>query len=52
LPNGCVFQNRCPDVFDRCRVERPVLKPLLPGRAAACFAAEEELSPHGAIVGS
>jgi peptide/nickel transport system ATP-binding protein len=51
LPKGCAFQNRCPDVFGRCRVERPALKPLLPGRTAACFAAEEELSPHGAVVG-
>jgi oligopeptide/dipeptide ABC transporter ATP-binding protein len=52
LPKGCAFQNRCPDAFGRCAAERPVLKPLLPGRTAACFAAEEELSPHGAVVGS
>jgi oligopeptide/dipeptide ABC transporter ATP-binding protein len=51
LPKGCAFQNRCPDVLGRCCVERPALKPLLPGRTAACFAAEEELSPHGAVVG-
>jgi oligopeptide/dipeptide ABC transporter ATP-binding protein len=52
LPKGCAFQNRCPDVFNRCRTERPVLMPYLPGRTAACFAAEEELSPHAAVVGS
>jgi len=51
LPAGCAFQNRCPDVFGRCRTEKPALMPLLPGRTAACFAAEEELSPHGAVVG-
>jgi peptide/nickel transport system ATP-binding protein len=51
LPAGCTFQNRCPDVFARCRKERPALMPLLPGRTAACFAAQEELSPHGAVVG-
>jgi peptide/nickel transport system ATP-binding protein len=52
LPAGCAFQNRCPDVFDRCRAERPALMPLMPGRTAACFAAEEELSRHVAAVGT
>ncbi|RZN36261.1 ABC transporter ATP-binding protein [Bradyrhizobium sp. Leo121] len=50
LPAGCAFQNRCPDAFDRCGAERPGLMPLLPGRTAACFAAEEELSRHAAVV--
>jgi peptide/nickel transport system ATP-binding protein len=49
LPVGCAFQNRCPDVFERCRAERPQLMPLLPHRTAACFAAEEELSDAAAI---
>ncbi|SDT50743.1 ABC transporter ATP-binding protein [Bradyrhizobium canariense] len=52
LPVGCAFQNRCPDAFDRCRAERPALMPLMPGRTAACFAAEEELSRHVAAVGT
>jgi peptide/nickel transport system ATP-binding protein len=52
LPVGCAFQNRCPDVFDRCRAERPVLAPLLPQQSAACFAAEEELSRNVAAVGT
>ena len=51
LPVGCAFQNRCPDVQARCRAQRPQLMPLLPGRTAACFAAEEELSRHDAVVG-
>jgi peptide/nickel transport system ATP-binding protein len=51
LPAGCAFQNRCTDAFARCRAERPALMPLLPGRTVACFAAEEELSDHGAVVG-
>jgi peptide/nickel transport system ATP-binding protein len=50
LPVACAFQNRCPDAFDRCRTENPPLMPLLPGRTAACFAAEEELSRHAAAV--
>ena len=52
LPAGCAFQNRCADAFDRCRVARPVLMPVLPGRTVACFAAEEELSRHAAAVGT
>ncbi len=51
LPRGCTFQNRCADASDRCRAEKPALTPLLPGRTAACFAAEEELSRHGIAVG-
>jgi peptide/nickel transport system ATP-binding protein len=52
LPVGCAFANRCPDVFDRCRAERPVLAALLPHRSAACFAAEKELSRDVAAVGA
>jgi oligopeptide transport system ATP-binding protein len=36
LPAGCVFADRCPYVFDRCRVERPSLSPCGPNRAKAC----------------
>ena len=36
LPPGCVFADRCPYVFDRCREERPSLSPCGPGRAKAC----------------
>ncbi|SNT52882.1 peptide/nickel transport system ATP-binding protein [Tardiphaga sp. OK246] len=52
LPQGCAFQNRCPDVLDRCRAERPQLAPLLPHRSAACFAAEKELSRDAAAIGA
>ena len=36
LPAGCHFHPRCPRVFERCRIEAPVLKETTPGRAAAC----------------
>jgi len=36
LPKGCRFHTRCPYAFDRCRVEEPVLKEVLPGHFAAC----------------
>ena len=41
-PRGCVFSTRCPFVTDRCRVERPPLRPL-DGRLVACHYAEEFL---------
>ena len=35
-PSGCHFHTRCPYVFDRCRVESPVLTPRADGQEAAC----------------
>jgi dipeptide transport system ATP-binding protein len=34
-PKGCVFSTRCPLVMDRCRIERPALRPV-DGRQVAC----------------
>jgi dipeptide transport system ATP-binding protein len=39
-PAGCVFSSRCPFVTDRCRVERPPLRPVA-GRLVACHYAEQ-----------
>jgi oligopeptide/dipeptide ABC transporter ATP-binding protein len=36
LPPGCPFASRCPYVFDRCRVEKPLLTPRGEGHRAAC----------------
>ncbi len=35
-PPGCRFHTRCPYVFDRCRVEEPVLRSVGPTQRAAC----------------
>ena len=38
-PSGCRFHTRCPYVFDRCRVEEPLLREMPaggPGQLAAC----------------
>jgi peptide/nickel transport system ATP-binding protein len=35
-PKGCRFHTRCPYVFDRCRVEEPMLRIRGPGQKAAC----------------
>jgi peptide/nickel transport system ATP-binding protein len=35
-PTGCRFHTRCPYVFDRCRVEEPVLRDVSPTQQTAC----------------
>src|SRR5690606_31094745 len=40
---GCPFAGRCPWVTDRCRVERPELRELMPGHMTACHRVEELL---------
>lgn len=36
---GCAFADRCPDVIERCRLERPQLVPVAEGHAVACHVA-------------
>jgi oligopeptide/dipeptide ABC transporter ATP-binding protein len=36
VPAGCRFHPRCPFAFDRCRVERPILRAVGPSHEAAC----------------
>jgi oligopeptide/dipeptide ABC transporter ATP-binding protein len=36
LPAGCPFHSRCPIAQDRCKLERPVLRPVAGGTLAAC----------------
>ena len=35
-PSGCRFHTRCPYVFDRCRIEEPLLRDVGDGQKAAC----------------
>ena len=42
IPNGCAFNPRCPQVFDRCRVERPDLMPAGATQAACWLHAVEK----------
>ena len=35
-PAGCRFHPRCPIATDRCRVEKPLPREILPGRHVAC----------------
>jgi len=41
IPQGCAFNPRCPDVFDRCRVDRPDLLEGGTSRAACWLLARE-----------
>ena len=35
-PAGCPFHSRCPIAQDRCKLDRPVLRPVAGGTLAAC----------------
>lgn len=41
IPQGCAFNPRCPQVFDRCRVDRPYPLDRPGGRQVACWLVEE-----------
>ena len=51
-PSGCHFHPRCPFVFDRCRIERPALKPIAPGRRSACHLNDAPGAALGAPMGA
>lgn len=38
IPTGCAFQDRCPLVHDRCRLENPELELAAPDHLIECFA--------------
>jgi oligopeptide transport system ATP-binding protein len=49
-PPGCAFSTRCPQVFARCRTERPALREVAPGQFAACHlheARDTKTAPNG-----
>ncbi|MEA2742556.1 MAG: hypothetical protein QOG25_927 [Acetobacteraceae bacterium] len=46
-PSGCRFHTRCPFVFDRCRGEEPLLRPVGEGHLSACHLDEV---PVGQVV--
>lgn len=43
-PKGCRFHTRCPLVFDRCRIDEPALRTLVPGHSASCHLLDERVS--------
>ena len=45
IPEGCAFNPRCPRAFDRCRRQRPDLRPV-GATAAACWLYEDAKIRH------
>jgi len=45
-PTGCAFHPRCPWANERCKRERPEMKPTPAGGFAACHAVEERRLPE------
>ncbi|MGE3315662.1 MAG: ABC transporter ATP-binding protein [Planctomycetaceae bacterium] len=41
MPAGCKFCTRCPEVFDRCRTDEPILHDLGEGHRVRCHLVEE-----------
>jgi peptide/nickel transport system ATP-binding protein len=39
LPPGCAFHPRCPDAVARCRIEKPVVRPIGANATVACHLA-------------
>jgi peptide/nickel transport system ATP-binding protein/oligopeptide transport system ATP-binding protein len=37
LPAGCLFSDRCPDVFNLCRQQAPEMLPTAPGHLVRCW---------------
>jgi peptide/nickel transport system ATP-binding protein len=50
IPPGCPFNPRCPEVFDRCRQQRPDLLPAA-GTDAACWLYDGALVPAEKVAG-
>ena len=46
IPPGCPFNPRCPEAFDRCRVERPELMPAKETAAACWLYADNDLGQN------
>jgi peptide/nickel transport system ATP-binding protein len=49
-PTGCAFHPRCPWVNERCKRERPEVKPAPSGGLVACHAVEERRIPEARAV--
>jgi oligopeptide/dipeptide ABC transporter ATP-binding protein len=46
LPSGCAFRMRCPQAFNRCTVERPLLRDHGNGQIVACHLHDSDSVEH------
>ena len=44
-PSGCRFHTRCPYAFDRCSIEEPEMREVLPGQYVACHLRADSPAP-------
>jgi peptide/nickel transport system ATP-binding protein len=44
-PPGCHFHPRCPHAMPRCKIERPALREIAPGRLSACHLNDAPSAP-------
>jgi peptide/nickel transport system ATP-binding protein len=44
-PPGCHFHPRCPHAMPRCKIERPALREIAPGRLSACHLNDSPSGP-------
>ncbi|GLQ56440.1 ABC transporter ATP-binding protein [Devosia nitrariae] len=41
VPSGCAFRTRCPSAFERCAIEKPLMRDIGNGQKAACHLLDE-----------
>ena len=46
VPSGCAFRTRCPQAFERCAAERPLLQTAPGGHQVACHLYDPERPVH------
>lgn len=51
-PSGCPFHPRCPEAFDRCKVDVPKLQTVRPNRQVACHLHSVDLGSADSVGGA
>ncbi len=51
IPEGCAFNPRCPQAFDRCHIDRPDLMPTGGPTMASCFRSAQAQAAPASVTG-